>query len=192
MLNASDTDVGICSTWSSNEEVRKEARWGVRGVWIKYTGGLDIFERYRPEREGPEDSLRDLLFEDQKGMRMIYFVHLFSDLKRRGDMEWHLKMIGAKRGMEIVVFSLCWAYGADLAEATMPKRLKCLAQRRRFRGAHNGSPCFTWSRVRFLPGGPPPLGTRKNQCGRAKNSREQQAHTDLHSKLGRNSMFMLE
>ena len=104
MLKASDTDVGIGSTWSLNEEVRKEARWGVRGVWIKYTGGLDVFEHYLPEREDPEASLKDLLLEDQKRMRMIYFVHLFSDLKRRGDMEWHLKMIGAKRGMEIVVF----------------------------------------------------------------------------------------
>ena len=91
------------------------------------------------------------------------FVHLFSGLRREEDLEWWLVRLGGSRGLKISVENFDLAYGQcfDLAnEETirdLPERIrKGFAQ-----GARDGSPCSTWSRARFAPGGSPPLRDRE-------------------------------
>ena len=182
----------MCSTWASRQEVKDEARWAVRGGWIKYTGGRDIYDHYRPSEEKPEVDLKLQIPKHLKMIKRIHFLHLFSGMKRQGDLEWYLVRLGAKAGYEVKVISIDLAYGVDLADKERIDRLVQLARKGRFGGFHNGAPCSTWSRVRFLDGGPPPLRTRASPWGRPCNSRAQQEHTDLHSLLWRNSMRVLE
>ena len=113
-------------------------------------------------------------------------------MKRQGDLEWYLKRIGAKHGLEVRVVSLDLGYGADLDDPKLVDRLVQQARLGKFGGLHNGSPCSTWSRVRFVPGGPPPLRTRESPWGKPGNTQKEQEHTDQHSRLWRNSMKILE
>ena len=119
---------------------------------------------------------------------------MFSGLKRPGDLERFSVRLGAKVGMKVIVESMDLAYGEqnDLSKKSVIDRLVRAGKNGKYSGSQNGSPCSTWSRVRFLPGGPPPLRTRDSPWGIASNTSEQQAHCDLHSKLWNGSMDVLE
>ena len=118
---------------------------------------------------------------------------MFSGLKRDRDLEWYLVRIGAIHGMKVVVISLDLAYGSqnDLYDMNVVKRLVLKGKERFWSGAHNGSPCSTWSKVKSQPGGPPPLRSRTYPWGLPHNSTTQQKHTDIHSELWKNSMNVL-
>ena len=120
----------------------------------------DYFEHYRPEDLLPEKiAIEKIVIESGLGQGDIptyHFLHMFSGLRREKDLEWYLVRIGAKHGMRVVVVSLDSAYGSeyDLADASVVRSLKRKGQAGFWSGVHNGSPCSTWSKVRFQPGGP--------------------------------------
>ncbi len=95
-------------------------------------------------------------------MPVFFFHHLFSGLRRDGDIETCLKKLGAEEGFYVVTESLDLAYGDDLGLSEVDDRVVHLARERKYSGVHNGAPCSTWSRVRFVPGGPPPLRLRSH------------------------------
>ena len=69
--------------------------------------------------------------------------------------------------MKVRVISVDSAYG-DMFDLLIPEnlqRLKTLCSKERVHGGHNGLPCSTWSIVRWVPGGPPPLRSRTYPWG---------------------------
>jgi hypothetical protein len=193
LFDASLEGGGICHTLATEDELKKEGKWAVRGGWTKYVGDEDFFTHYRPEEMQGPGPFREK-FKDMEGKKVpvFFFLHLFSGLRRDGDIETCLKKLGAEEGFYVVTESLDLAYGDDLGLSEVVDRVVHLARERKYSGVHNGAPCSTWSRVRFVPGGPPPLRLRSHPWGKPGNTRAEQFHTDEHSTLWRNSMTILE
>jgi len=183
---------GVVETVANLGEIKAEGKWAVRGGWTKYLDDKDFFHHYR----ATEQESRRLVVDVPIGQKVMShrFVHMFSGLKRPGDLEWFLVRLGAKAGIRVVVESMDFAYGKefDLSDDAVIDRLVHAARRKDYSGGHNGSPCSTWSRVRFLLGGPPPLRTRDSPWGIPTNTLEQQRHCDEHSKMWNGSMDVLE
>ena len=178
-------------TTSTLSELQEEAKWAVRGNWITRTEPLENFHRhYRPEVEETEK----IVVQIPLGITMVrvyHFLHMFSGVQRDKDLEWYLTRIGAAAGFRVVTESLDLAYG-DQNDLSLDETVERLRHRKpAFSGAHNGSPCSTWSRVRYRPGGPPPLRSREFPWGLPKNSKAQQAKCDHHNKLLKNSWTLL-
>ena len=193
MFDASTEGGGIVETIASWEELTKESRWAIRGNWITRTVvPSEIFDHYRPDEEAPEKIIVSMPKEVEV-VAVFHFLHMFSGLQREGDLEYYLIRLGAACGMRVKVISMDLAYGKhfDLSSEESVKELELEAERKKFSGAHNGSPCSTWSRVRFRPGGPPPLRDRSSPWGLATNSNSQREHVELHNKLLRNSLRIL-
>jgi len=192
LFDASEEGGGVVETKASIAEIKAEGKWAIRGGWTKYLDDKDFFEHYRPTEQEP----KKLTIAVPMGQKVAShrFIHMFSGLKRPGDLEWFLVRLGAKVGLRIVVESMDFAYGKefDLSDDSVIDRLVRASRRKLNSGGHNGSPCSTWSRVRFLPGGPPPLRMRDSPWGIPSNTREQQRHCDEHSKMWHGSMDVLD
>ena len=191
MFDASTEGGGIIQTSSNVAELKAEARWAVRGNWITRTEPItNFFDHYRPGEEEPER----VVVEIPRGIdlvRVYVFLHMFSGLQRDKDLEWYLIRKGAAAGFRVIVESMDLAYGEqyDLADQQKVKAMQSKAAK--YSGAHNGSPCSTWSRVRYRPGGPPPLRSREHPFGLPSNSNTQQKHCNVHNMLLRNSWSIL-
>ena len=192
LFDASEDGGGVVETKATMGEVKAEGKWAVRGGWTKFLEDQDFFEHYRPTEEEPEK----LVVRVAPGQKVAShrFLHMFSGLRRPGDLEWFLVRLGAKVGIRVVVESMDYAYGPefDLSSGSVIDRLVRASRRKLYSGAQNGSPCSTWSRVRFVPGGPPPLRTRDSPWGIASNTKEQQRHCDEHSRMWHGSMDVLD
>ena len=122
-----------------------------------------------------------------------FFHHLFSGLRRVGDLEWYLVCLGGAAGMRIIMTNYALAYGSEFdlgCEDVIQRVLREVAEGRGD-GALNGAPCSTWSRARFAPGGPPPLRDRDYPWGRPRLNTRERAHCDLHSRLMKNGVAVL-
>ena len=94
--------------------------------------------------------------------RVFTFVHVFSGPKRDDSLEQFLTEEADKRGL--LVLSLCidverdprW----DLSSPHVALLLTRLEAEGRVDGIGGGPPCETWSKLRFLPNGPPPVRLR--------------------------------
>ena len=159
---------------------------------MKYVGDQDFFTHYRTEEREHESV--PIPISPMGVVTKHRFLHMFSGMRRQGDLEWYLTRMGAAAGLHVVVESMDLAYGErnDLDSQEVVDRLVQLGKQGFYSGAHNGAPCATWSRVRFRPGGPPPLRTRESPWGIASNTKAQQEYCDLHSRLWKNSMSVLE
>jgi len=192
LFDASTEGGGVCATEATLSEVKSEAKWAVRGGWTKYLADPDFFEHYRPDEKKPEEIT--ILRQPGIPVRRIRFLHLFSGLRREKDLGWFLVRMGAEKGFYVIVENYDLAYGKefDLDDQAVLDRLVQAGRSRYYQGGHNGSPCSTWTRVRFLDGGPAPLRTRESPWGLPTNTDSQQRHCDLHSRLWRNSIRILE
>ena len=90
-MDASDLGGGVCRTIGSMEEIRKEGRWAVRGGWTKYLADPDFHDHYRPDEE--ISKIHVSLKKDQKTIKVYRFIHLFSGIKRDGDLGFYLELL---------------------------------------------------------------------------------------------------
>jgi hypothetical protein len=192
LFDASEEGGGVVETKAVMGEIKAEGKWAVRGGWTKFMGDQDFFGHYRPTEEEPEKLV--IMISPGQKLASHRLVHMFSGLRRPGDLEWFLVRLGAKVGIRVVVESMDYAYGSefDLSDDLVIDRLVRVSRRKIYSGGVNGSPCSTWSRVRFLPGGPPPLRTRESPWGIPSNTKDQQRHCDEHSRMWNGSMDVLE
>ena len=192
LFDASEEGGGVVETKASMEEIKAEGKWAVRGGWTKYLDDQEFFQHYRPTEQEPEK----LVISVPPGQKLAShrFLHMFSGLRRPGDLEWYLVRLGAPVGIRVVVESMDYAYGQefDLSDGSVIDRLVHASRRKVYSGGQNGSPCSTWSRVRFVPGGPPPLRMRDSPWGIPSNTKTQQLHCDEHSRMWHGSMDVLE
>ena len=183
LFDASTEGGGVVKTSASWEELKSEARWAVRGNWITRTEPIQNFhDHYR--NDDPEAEKIIVRIPRGVGLIRVYrFLHMFSGAQREKDLEWYLLRKGAAAGFRVIVESLDLAYGSeyDLGDQVVVERYVKTAKR--YSGAHNGSPCSTWSRVRFQPGGPPPLRSREHPWGLPSNSKSQREHCECHNGL---------
>ena len=95
------------------------------------------------------------------------FVHLFSGPRRDGDLEEWVLRRSAAAGIQLMPVSMDLELGPqyDLRFAKAWSWLFRMAQAQLIGVAFSGFPCRTFSRVRFLPGGPRPLRTRQYPYG---------------------------
>ena len=86
-------------------------------------------------------------------------VHLFSCLRRAGDVHDWLEVMGAAWGLEVLVLSIdpVVSAGGDLLLDSLFSVLRSLSWRGWTGGALAGAPCRTWSAARCMPGGPRPV-----------------------------------
>ena len=192
MMDASDLGGGICETDASLDQLKKEARWAVRGHWLTYAGEEFLHQTWQGEL--PQGSAGHLSVEVavHRGIapKIFFFHHFFSGLRRVGDLEWHLVRQGGAKGLKIIVFNYDLAYGPefDLERPEVLERILEQIERGEGERGHNGAPCSTCSRARFVPGGPPPLRTREWPWGRPGLSKKDQDHVDTHSRLMKNGL----
>ena len=100
-------------------------------------------------------------------VKLLKFYHICSGHTREGDLEFWICKIAANQGYlcEVVNVDLGFGKHFDLTDEVNVKRLIILASHDGD-GGHAGPSCSTWSRVRFRPGGPPPLRFRWCLWGR--------------------------
>ena len=80
--------------------------------------------------------------------RTFVCMHLFSGRRRRFDLEHHMRLLCEKRGVKPSTFHV-------LMDLILEGCLDALFA---------GPPCASWSRLRYRPGGPPPLRARGEQA----------------------------
>ncbi|CAK0869509.1 unnamed protein product, partial [Prorocentrum cordatum] len=99
--------------------------------------------------------------------KVLRFFHLCSGHTRSGDLEFWLARLAASRGYVVQCTNVDIGFGPefDLSEEVNVRRLELLAELE-VDGGHAGPSCATWSRVRFQPGGPPPVRLRSHPWGR--------------------------
>ncbi|CAK0885631.1 unnamed protein product [Prorocentrum cordatum] len=198
MFDASLYGGAIISAQADTQEMRREARFAVRGGWTVWTGissswAADSWaegEAYRRVAEGVElgtrvrvpptgqviEELADIAEEDPFAplrlgwpvrAKVLRFLHLCSGHTRSGDLEFWLARLAARRGYVMQCTNVDIGFGPefDLSEEVNVRRLELLAELE-VDGGHAGPSCATWSRVRFQPGGPPPVRLRSHPWGR--------------------------
>ena len=95
------------------------------------------------------------------------FVHLFSGPRRPGDLEEWVRRLAWEEGFDAAVISFdpLVSEKFDILSNTQYSMIRKLAYTGRIDGEHGGPVCATWSRLRHLPGGPPPLRSRRRPFG---------------------------
>ena len=196
-VDASDEGGAIISTKATIEELQGEAKWASRGGWARVTRGQQSHwhegfgsHLQQDKGEGPETP-----YPLPKTLRphpiLVYrFLHLFSGHRRHQDLEYYLRLIGAGRGwlVEVVNVDLAFGKAFDLSCESSVGRFLKLAADGFYDGLHTGPPCSTWSAVRWVPGGPPPLRSRDRPWGMEGLSMKDRETVGLHSVLMRNSL----
>ena len=189
MFDASDWGGGVVSTRATQDELRREGRWAVRGGWVAAFGDPETLRELRKPEIQEADYGVEVVIPRGVPIPTYVFWHLFSGHRRQYDLEWYLLRLGGLRGLRIIVENFDLGYGEqyDLGTYSVIEGLVERAGRRECDGMHTGPPCSTWSRARFRPGGPPPLRDRDRPWARLGLSSKERTHVDEHSNLMRNS-----
>jgi len=190
-VDASDEGGAIISTKATVEELQREAKWASRGGWARVTQGQQShwhegFGDHLIQDKGEEaDPIPPTL--RPKPIRTYRFLHLFSGHRRHQDLDYYLRLQGAARGWLILVTNVDLAFGKefDLSSPEVVKHFLNLAASGFFDGVHGGPPCSTWSAVRWVPGGPPPLRSRDSPWGMEGLETRDWETVSLHSLLMR-------
>lgn len=191
MLDASDEGGGVVETTARLEELRAEAKWAHRGGWSVYTG----HESWTPnDLAEQEEKDHPVLRAPPGGSCPVFrFLHLYSGHRRRDDLEAWLIRGAASRGWFVEVTCVDLGHGPlfDMTKDENVARLEALLLMGYFDGLHAGTPCSTWSAVRWRPGGPPPLRSWDHPWGLPGLSRAQQATVEAHNALMAATMRLL-
>ena len=194
MMDASEEGGGIVATTSQHQEIRKEAKWGIRGGWLKRVKD----QRFLNFEKGDVHELETEMIEVQvprdifiRSRRMIY---LFSGHRRQGDLEWFMLRKCGMKGIKLWMECLDLGYGDryNLEKREVIEHYKEEARRRRLHASMKSPPCSSWSRARWVPGGPPPLRTRDRPWGKEGLSKREQEHVKLHNKLMEHTLEIME
>ena len=138
----------------------------------------------KPSRAG-YPRLAPAVFAPDYKWQALAFIHVCSGPRRRGDLAWWIERLAARDNVP------CWTLSLD---PRVSKDLDLLndevfADLRRWAwtGAlfamHGGAPCGTWSRLRWSPGGPPPVRDRTRPFGLPGLSPACQRSCDVGSEL---------
>ena len=113
------------------------------------------------------------------------FLHLYSGHRREGDLEDELTVGFVAEGAMCIVTLVDIGFGMehDLTNSANLDRYLAQAKAGVFDGIHAGPPCALWSRVRFLPGGPPPVRSRSEPWGLRNLSKDMQRRVDLSNSM---------
>ena len=125
------------------------------------------------------------------GDECLTFLHHFSGPAKFGLGE-AISAAEAQRGVKVRVINRdILRDGADLLADEPFSSDFAAALNGLFDGFHSGFPCSSFSRVRFRPGGPPPVRDRQHQRGLPSNSREQQFEAEKGTLLATRSAAMV-
>ena len=83
----------------------------------------------------------------------LFFLHLFSGPRRRGDVQHHMESRARQHGLNLIVLSIDVVLNAQTADLQNPHTIKHwlnMIQQSRVIGLLAGPPCSTWSRARRL------------------------------------------
>ena len=189
-VDASYEGGAIITTQSTEEEIREEAKWATRGNYAAQTEvqQWDPSKQFAPPTQQLPKQLKP------KAVRTYRFLHLFSGHRHAQDLEFFLRVGGARRGWLVIVKSVDLAYGneCNLALDEVVGQLREEAIYGLYDGMHTGPPCSTWSAVRWRPGGPPPLRSRDYPWGLPDLSHGLIKTVALHNILMKNSCSVLE
>ena len=121
-------------------------------------------------------------------------VHLFSGLRRAGDVHDWLEVMGAAWGLEVLVLSIDPVVGAggDLLLDSLFILLRSLSWQGWNDGALAGAPCRTWSAARFMPGGPRPVRDVVNPFGCPGLTHKERAKVKIDSELFLRALDVLD
>ena len=94
--------------------------------------------------------------------RVFVLLLLFSGPRRPNDVQAWVERLAPDYGVKVLVISSDaeGPWPLDFADPQSFASLSELVEEGAVDGAGGGSPCNTWSRLRFLPGGPRPLRMR--------------------------------
>ena len=90
-----------------------------------------------------------------------FVIHLFSGQRRSGDFEEQFRGLMGFYNLTMVVLSFDLLLGHDILDVVFWSFLVRLCKTGRVKALFAGPPCSTWSRLRHLLGGPPPLRSRR-------------------------------
>ena len=99
--------------------------------------------------------------------RTFVVMHLFSGARRPGDLEEFFRQAAKRAGIALLMLSVDLADDPlwDLTLAATFDTLRQLVCEGLIDVIIAGPPCSTWSRLRFMPGGPRPLRLRSHPWG---------------------------
>ena len=99
--------------------------------------------------------------------RVLVFVHLFSGVRRSGDLHFWLEALCHQAGVRALVLSVDVRIDPrwDLLDDQVFSSLRELCWSGRVFGKHGGPVCATWSAARWIPPGPRPLRDRRRPYG---------------------------
>ena len=160
---------------------------------LQVAGDLVALELWLPSKENPSDRASRIYAERHRraaarlraeeeyqghdgGMLQLprelvnhvyVFVHLFSGPRRPQDLEEWVRRLAWEEGYDCAVISYDPLVDekCDILCNTQFSMLRKLAYTGRIDGEHGGPVCATYSRLRHLPGGPPPLRSRRRPFG---------------------------
>ena len=167
---------------------KTRAERAVRGPvdWLR--PAIDEFEKTVDEAEhgaiGPVSTypaLDQLLRIRAPKINFYRFLHFYSGHRREGDLEDELTTVLVAEGSMCIVTLVDIGFGMehDLTNSANLDRYLVQVEAGVFDGIHAGPPCALWSRVRFLPGGPPPVRSRSEPWGLSNLSKDMQRRVDL-------------
>ena len=100
-------------------------------------------------------------------IQLYRFLHIYSGHRREGDLEDEITRWFVQDGKLCLVTLVDLGFGdsQDMTKKENVDRYLAQAKSGYYDGGHGGPPCALWSRVRFLPGGPPPVRSREHLWG---------------------------
>ena len=129
-------------------------------------------------------------FKEYLKYRVFCLVHIFSGIEAFGLGE-ALTLQAPTRGMTVTHVSIDKGRdGSDLLAPEPFQTLLCRAHRHKFDASHGGPMCSSFSGVRFLPDGPPPVRDAYNLFGLPGNSIKQQAEADRGTEMANQTVEM--
>ena len=103
-------------------------------------------------------------------LKVFRVLHLFSGFRRKGDLEWWIRLLAQSCDFIVEVYSIDLAVdpAMDLTKEEVVADLRAACSRGWFHALMGGPPCNTWARARFNQKNPSPrpLRTRSEPWGR--------------------------
>ena len=171
---------------------KTRAEQAVRGPVDWLHPATDEFEKTVDEAEhgaiGPASTypaIDQLLRIRAPKINLYRFLHLYSGHRREGDLEDELTTAFVAEGSMCIVTLVDIGFGMehDLTNSANLDRYLAQVKAGVFDGIHAGPPCALWSRVRFLPRGPPPVRSRSEPWGLRNLSKDMQQRVDLSNSM---------
>ena len=175
--DSSDFGYGVVVTTSSVDEIREEARYcELRGWTVCLEDQHANIEEsvWADQNESADDIVHDAFAAmplRPLKTKCFRILHLFSGFRRKGDLEWWIRVLAERSPFHVEVYSIDLAVdkAMDLTKDEVVGDFEAACREGFFHAAAAGPPCNTWARARFntRTPGPRPLRTRAEPWGRS-------------------------